>query len=78
MTVKANVVVDTLGLFCPLPVIRTSEAMKALDVGAIVEVISDDPAIELDMPAWCQSHSHTIEEKVVEGGVFRFFVKKQK
>ena len=73
---KPSIIVDTKGLFCPIPIIKTSEAMQALEGGAIIEVISDDPAIELDMPAWCQSQGHTIESMSVVGAVFRYLVKK--
>lgn len=75
---KASVVIDTTGLFCPIPVIKTSEAIKKIDVGAVVEVISDDPAIEHDMPAWCSSQGHTIEQLVREAGLYRYFIRKQK
>lgn len=74
---KANVVVDVTGLFCPMPVIRTSEAIKNVDAGGIVEVVSDDPAIEHDLPAWCKSQGHTIESKQTDGRVYRYWVKKR-
>lgn len=73
---KPNVVVDTRGLFCPMPIIKTSEAMQTLDAGGIVEVISDDPAIEMDLPAWCRSRGHAIEKCSRDGDVFRYRVKK--
>ena len=74
---KANIIIDTKGLFCPIPIIKTSEAMKNLDDGGIVEVISDDPAIEFDMPAWCQSHGHTIALVEKNHGIYRYLVKKR-
>jgi TusA-related sulfurtransferase len=75
---KPNLVVDTRGLFCPIPIIKTSEAMRKLDVGGIVEVISDDPAIESDMPAWCKSNGHSIERVTKSGADFHYFVKRQR
>jgi len=73
---KPNVVVDARGLFCPAPIVKTSEAIRVIDPGGILEVIADDPAIELDMRAWCASHGHKIQSVAVEGGVFRFLLKK--
>ena len=73
---KANTVLDTTGLFCPMPIIKASEAMKQLDAGAVIEVVSDDPAIEFDLPAWCKSQGHVIESMAVEGGVYRYGVTK--
>jgi tRNA 2-thiouridine synthesizing protein A len=75
---KPSIVVDTRGLFCPMPIIKTSEAVRKIDPGSLVEVISDDPAIESDMPAWCGSQGHVIRSTVEdEGGVFRFLVQKR-
>ena len=73
---KPSVIVDAKGLFCPVPIIKTSEAMRVLDEGAIVELISDDPAIEFDMPAWCDSHGHKIESVTREANLFRYLVRK--
>jgi tRNA 2-thiouridine synthesizing protein A len=73
---KPDIVVDASGLFCPAPIIKTSEALRSLDPGGTVEVISDDPAIEFDMPAWCESQGHKIESVTIESDVFRYLVKK--
>ncbi len=73
---KADVVVETRGMFCPVPVIKTSEAIRNIDAGGIVEVVSDDPAIEFDMPAWCESQGHRIVSKSKDGTVYRYFVEK--
>lgn len=75
---KPHIVVDTTGLFCPVPVLKTSDAIRSLDVGGVVEVISDDPAIEFDLPAWCRSQGHTIESVEKRGNVFHYYVRKWK
>lgn len=69
--------IDARGLFCPVPIIKTSDAMRSVDGGDIVEVTSDDPAIEFDMPAWCQSQGHTIESVTFARGVFCYLVRKR-
>jgi len=73
---KPNIIVDARGLFCPVPIMKTSEAIGAVDSGRIVEIIADDPAIELDMRAWCHSQGHTIESAERNGDVFHFRVRK--
>lgn len=50
--------VDVLGRPCPIPVIRLSEAIQTVAVGAIVEVLSDDPAAKVDIPVWCRMKKH--------------------
>ncbi|MEI8236766.1 MAG: sulfurtransferase TusA family protein [Methylococcaceae bacterium] len=47
-------------LLCPLPVIRTQEAVKKLRVGDILEIIGTDKGILHDIPAWCRINRHTI------------------
>jgi len=51
---------DTFGLLCPIPIIRLADRMKVLPPGAVVAVISDDPGIEMDLPAWCTSTGHEL------------------
>ncbi len=50
--------IDTRGLYCPVPILRTRDRLKRLDAGDVLEVLADDPAILEDMPAYCRSHGH--------------------
>lgn len=72
-----HVVVDTRGTFCPIPIIRTAEAVRNLHPGGVVEVISDDPAIEYDMPAWCKSTGNAIQSYIRKGSDFHYVVVKK-
>jgi len=44
-------VVDQTGQLCPLPVIALASALRGC---AAVELLSDDPAAQFDIPAWCR------------------------
>ena len=46
--------VDCLGRPCPVPVIELARAILTVEVGDTVEVLSDDPAARVDIPAWCR------------------------
>lgn len=78
----SDVTLDTLGYFCPMPIIMTSKKIKELTVGQVLEVISDDEGIKKDMPAWCQTTGHYMvgleEDGQAEKRVFKAFVKKAK
>ena len=39
-------VLDCVGLFCPMPILKTREAMRAMAAGQLLEMLSDDPASE--------------------------------
>ncbi len=71
-------VLDTVGLYCPIPIIRTAERMKRLDGGAVLEVISDDRVILIDMPAWCRSTGNSFLGSRQDGDEFRLLVRKKK
>lgn len=51
---ESVVVVDCLGRPCPIPVIELAKVVATVDLGTVVEVVSDDPAAALDVPAWCR------------------------
>ncbi len=49
---------DALGLLCPLPVIRTQDAVSGLSPGTTLEVLATDPGAVHDIGAWCRVHGH--------------------
>lgn len=51
--------------------------MAAVPVGQVVEVLSDDPAAEHDIPAWCTLRGQRFEGTVEEGGVPVYRVRRQ-
>lgn len=51
---------DTDGLLCPLPVIRTQDAIKALAPGDVLNIRASDPGTLHDIPAWSRVHGHTL------------------
>ena len=56
--IQSDITLDTLGYFCPMPIILTSKKIKELTMGQVLEVLSDDEGIKKDMPAWCQTTGH--------------------
>lgn len=51
---------DTRGLLCPMPVIKTQNRIRQLDAGAQLEVICSDPGALHDIPAWCRVNGHQV------------------
>lgn len=49
-----ELVLDTLGKKCPIPVIELAKVIGDVPVGSVVTVLSDDEAARLDIPAWCE------------------------
>jgi TusA-related sulfurtransferase len=67
---------DTSGLSCPLPVVKTKKALKDIEVGDILEMISTDAGSIPDMEAWARQTGHELLQSNDEGSTFRFFIKK--
>lgn len=55
-----EVEVDARNLLCPMPVIRTQNAVKNLEPGNRVRVLCTDPGAMADIPAWCRINGHTL------------------
>ena len=52
---------DCLGKRCPVPVIELAKALPTVEVGDLIEVLSDDPASANDIPAWCRMRGQAFE-----------------
>ena len=79
---RADMTLDTLGYFCPMPIIMTSKKIKELTLGQVLEVLSDDEGIKKDMLAWCETTGHALmgmeEQQATSGRIYKAFVKKTK
>ena len=53
-----DVTVEARGALCPVPIIRLARAAAALPAGSLIELLTDDPAAEYDVPAWCRLRGH--------------------
>jgi tRNA 2-thiouridine synthesizing protein A len=75
---QADRTLDCIGLYCPMPVIRTKEAIDKLAVGETLEVLADDSAAEEDLKAWAKRTGQKMLEigKTSEG--MRFLIQKTK
>ncbi len=73
---KADQSLDCMGLYCPMPIVKTAEKFKQLKPGEILEVVADDKGIKQDMPAWCEATGHEFLGMKEEGGEIRVYVKK--
>lgn len=75
--IKPDVVLDCVGLACPMPIFKTANTIKEMQSGQVIEVQSDDDGIEKDMPAWCKMTGNEYLGLIKENGEYRAFVKKK-
>jgi TusA-related sulfurtransferase len=76
MPIVADRKLDCIGLFCPMPILKTRDAVKQMAVGQVLEMTSDDPAAEADMQSWTARTGHELLEIEKHGAVLRFLVRK--
>lgn len=72
---KADMILDCIGLYCPMPIIKTAKKIKSLAIGDTLEILSDDEGIRKDIPAWCKQTGNTFLDLEEEGGKFRVFIR---
>jgi len=68
---------DVTGSACPIPIVKTAKAMKAMSPGDVLEVLATDPGVEPDMKAWTkQTGNELLGIETRDGGVFRVLLRK--
>jgi tRNA 2-thiouridine synthesizing protein A len=67
--------VDARGLSCPMPIVRTAQAARAVPAGSVIEVLATDPGSTRDFVAWTRSTGHELVEQSTDGPVHRFVIR---
>jgi TusA-related sulfurtransferase len=74
--IKEDQILDCSGLLCPMPIVKTSKAMKELQTGQILKMIATDAGAPPDIEAWSRQTGNEVLLSTVEDGKFVFFLKK--
>jgi tRNA 2-thiouridine synthesizing protein A len=72
----ADRTLNTKGLACPLPILKTRKAISELPKGATLEVLATDPGAVADFQAFSAATGHTLLEHSEQGGVYRFLLQR--
>jgi tRNA 2-thiouridine synthesizing protein A len=72
----ADVILDTKGLSCPLPILKARKALRDLPPGGTLEVLSNDPVSLDDFPVFCRQAGHELLETRQVDNIFCFVIKK--
>ena len=76
-TAAPDVIIDTTGLICPMPVLRAKKAIDDLKDGQVLNVISTDAATRSDIPMLVQRLGLELLDTVESNGVIEFYIKKK-
>ena len=69
--------IDARGLSCPLPIVKTAQAVKSLPSGAVVELLATDPGSIKDVAAWCRATGNELIEQTSDAAVYRFVIRRK-
>jgi tRNA 2-thiouridine synthesizing protein A len=69
--------VDARGLSCPMPIVKTAQAIKTIASGELVEVLATDKGSVKDFAAWSRTTGNVLVEQSVDGAIFRFVIRRK-
>lgn len=72
----ADQVLDCTGMACPLPVVKTSQAIKKIEQGQVLELLATDPGVEPDMRAWSGRTGNELLAISQRGEVFHVLIRR--
>lgn len=67
---------DVKGLNCPMPVVKTKQAVDDLSGGEVLEVLATDPGSMSDLSGWADSTDGVeLLDQVEDDDVYRHYVR---
>ncbi len=72
----ADQVLDCTGMSCPLPVVTTSQAIKKIEPGQVLELLATDPGVDPDMRAWSRRTGNELMSIGQRDGVFHVLIRR--
>jgi tRNA 2-thiouridine synthesizing protein A len=76
-TLEITETIDARGLSCPMPIVKTALAIKAVPSGAAVELLATDAGSTKDVAAWCRATGNELVEQTLDGAVYRFVIRRK-
>jgi len=75
--ITVDQVLDCSGALCPVPIVKTSKAMKELQAGQVLKMIATDAGAPPDIEAWSRQTGNELLRSTTEDGKFVFYLKKK-
>lgn len=73
---KYDVFIDARGLACPMPLIKTRQAIMVVEPGATICVLATDPTSKRDFEMFAEATGHKLLRQEKEDDVFLYVVEK--
>ncbi len=69
---------DCTGLLCPVPVIKVSKEIKAMQVGQVLKMIATDPGSMKDMEAWARQTGNELLDARQNDKQYTFYIRRKR
>ena len=76
MEYKSDMVQDSIGQLCPMPIAHLAKNMRNMQAEQILEIHADDEGAHSDIPAWCNQTNNEFLGEVDAGEFFKYYIKK--
>ena len=73
-----EVILDCLGEACPIPLVKSENAMKELASGDVLIVQIDHSCAMKNVPEWGRKEGHNVEIEEVDDGEWEVIIEKAK
>lgn len=77
MSFEIKETLDTRGLNCPLPILRTRKVISNLAAGDVLQVTATDPGSLKDIESFCTQTGHELLSANQNGSDYVFEIRKQ-
>jgi tRNA 2-thiouridine synthesizing protein A len=67
--------VDARGLNCPLPILRSKQALQAMRAGQTLKIIATDPGSVKDFQAFARQTGNDLLESAEASGEYTFYIR---
>ncbi len=74
---QADRELDCKGLLCPMPIVKLSKEVRAMQAGQVLKMIATDKGAPADVQAWSRQTGNELLDSHEEGDQFVFIVRKK-
>ena len=73
---RYDVFLDARGLMCPMPLIKTRQALMVVGRGATICVLATDPDSVADFTNFCEATGHRLVSSEQKGDAYVYVIEK--
>lgn len=77
ITMQFDQEIDTSGLLCPLPILRTKKALATIQSGQVLKVLTTDPKALEDFQAFTDQTGHSLLDQQKNGDTITHFIRRR-